>query len=367
MKTQAAVLWEPGRPVEVLEVDLAAPKEGEVLVRIAACGVCHSDLHVVEGHLPEPLPLVLGHEAAGVVEETGPGVKSLQPGDHVVLALVPSCGECDECRRGRPNFCSLGARMAAEGTLADGTSRLSLNGTTLHHFNSISSFAGHAVVPESAAVKIRPDVALDAAALVGCSVLTGYGAVANAAAVEEGATVAVWGCGGVGANIVQGARLAGASRIVAVDTRPEKLELARALGATDTVQAGENEDTVEAVRDLTGGGPDYAFEAIGSERAIQEAWLAARAGGTVVVVGIMPRGSSLTIDPWQFMSEKTLKGTFLGSARIQEDVPRLVDLYHAGELELDRLVTRTLPLAELPDAFDRLRAGEVVRQVVVFD
>jgi Zn-dependent alcohol dehydrogenase len=367
MKTQAAVLWETGRPVEVLEVDLAAPKEGEVLVRIAACGVCHSDLHVVEGHLPEPLPLVLGHEAAGVVEETGPGVKSLQPGDHVVLALVPSCGECDECRRGRPNFCSLGARMAAEGTLADGTSRLSLNGTTLHHFNSISSFAGHAVVPESAAVKIRPDVALDAAALVGCSVLTGYGAVANAAAVEEGATVAVWGCGGVGANIVQGARLAGASRIVAVDTRPEKLELARALGATDTVQAAGHEDTVEAVRDLTGGGPDYAFEAIGSERAIQEAWLAARAGGTVVVVGIMPRGSSLTIDPWQFMSEKTLKGTFLGSARIQEDVPRLVDLYHAGELELDRLVTRTLPLAELPDAFDRLRAGEVVRQVVVFD
>jgi S-(hydroxymethyl)glutathione dehydrogenase / alcohol dehydrogenase len=367
MKTQAAVLWEPGRPVEILEVDLAPPKEGEVLVRIGACGVCHSDLHVVEGHLPEPLPLVLGHEGAGVVEEVGPGVESLAAGDHVVLALVPSCGECDECRRGRPNFCSLGARMAAEGTLADGTSRLSLNGTTLHHFNSISSFAGHAVVPESAAVRIRPDVALDAAALVGCSVLTGYGAVVNTAGVEEGATVAVWGCGGVGANVVQGARLAGAARIVAVDTRPEKLELARELGATDVVRAGAPEDAVAAVRDLTGGGPDYAFEAIGSERAIQEAWQATRPGGTVVVVGIMPRGSSLTIDPWQFMSEKTLKGTFLGSARIQEDVPRLVDLYHSGELELDRLVSRTLSLAELPDAFDRLRAGDVVRQVVVFD
>jgi S-(hydroxymethyl)glutathione dehydrogenase/alcohol dehydrogenase len=367
MKTQAAVLWEPGRPVEILEVDLAAPKEGEVLVRIAACGVCHSDLHVVDGHLPEPLPLVLGHEAAGVVEETGPGVQSLQPGDHVVLALVPSCGECEECRRGRPNFCTLGARMAAEGTLADGTSRLSLNGTTLHHFNSISSFAGHAIVPESAAIKIRDDVALDSAALVGCSVLTGYGAVVNAAGVEEGATVAVWGCGGVGANVVQGARLAGASRIVAVDTRAEKLELASELGATDVVQAGEAVDAVAAVKDITRGGPDYAFEAIGSERAIQEAWEATRAGGTVVVVGIMPRGSSLTIDPWQFMSEKTLKGTFLGSARIQEDVPRLVDLYHSGELELDRLVSRKLPLAELPDAFDRLRAGDVVRQVVVFD
>jgi S-(hydroxymethyl)glutathione dehydrogenase / alcohol dehydrogenase len=367
MKTQAAVLWEPGRPVEVLEVDLAPPKEGEVLVRIAACGVCHSDLHVVDGHLPEPLPLVLGHEAAGVVEEVGPGVQSLASGDHVVLALVPSCGECDECRRGRPNFCSLGARMAAEGTLADGTSRLSLDGTTLHHFNSISSFAGHAVVPESAAVKIRGDVALDAAALVGCSVLTGYGAVANTAGLEEGATVAVWGCGGVGANVVQGARLRGAAQIVAVDTRPEKLELARTLGATDVVEAGAGVDAVAAVQDLTGGGPDYAFEAIGSERAIQEAWRAVRAGGTLVVVGIMPHGASLTIDPWQFMSEKTLKGTFLGSARIQEDVPHLVDLYQSGDLELDRLVSRTLRLDELPDAFDRLRAGEVVRQVVVFD
>jgi S-(hydroxymethyl)glutathione dehydrogenase / alcohol dehydrogenase len=366
MKTQAAVLWEPGRSVEILEVDLAAPQEGEVLVRIAACGVCHSDLHVVDGQLPEPLPLVLGHEAAGVVEETGPGVRSLEPGDHVVLALVPSCGQCEECRRGRPNFCTLGARMAAEGTLADGTSRLSLNGRMLHHFNSISSFAAYAVVPESAAVKIRDDVPLDSAALVGCSVLTGYGAVVNTAGVEEGATVAVWGCGGVGANVVQGARLAGASRIVAVDTRAEKLELARELGATDVVQAGEGVDAVAAVNDVTGGGPDYAFEAIGSERAIQEAWKATRAGGTVVVVGIMPRGSSLTIDPWQFMSEKTLKGTFLGSARIQEDVPRLVDLYHSGALDLDRLVSRKLPLAELPDAFDRLRDGDVVRQVVVF-
>jgi S-(hydroxymethyl)glutathione dehydrogenase / alcohol dehydrogenase len=367
VQTQAAVLWEPGRPVEILEVDLAPPREGEVLVRIAACGVCHSDLHVVDGHLPEPLPLVLGHEAAGVVEEVGPGVETLEPGDHVVLALVPSCGECEECDRGRPNFCRLGARMAAEGTLADGTSRLSLNGTPLHHFNSISSFASHAVVPESAAVRIRPDVALDAAALVGCSVLTGYGAVANTARVEEGATVAIWGCGGVGANVVQGARLAGASRIVALDTRPEKLELARTLGATHVVQGGDGVDAVAAVKDITGGGPEYAFEAIGSERAIQEAWNATRAGGTVVVVGIMPRGSSLTIDPWQFMAEKTLMGTFLGSARIHEDVPRLVDLYHSGELDLDRLVSRKIPLTELPDAFDRLRAGDGLRQVVVFD
>ena len=183
------MLWEPCRPVEILEVDLAPPRAGEVLVDIAACGVCASDLHVVDGHLPEPMPLVLGHEASGVVAEVGPEVESLEPGDPVVLALVPSCGSCAECRRGRPNFCELGARMAASGTLADGTSRLSLDGTTLHHFNSVSSFARHAVVPESVAVKIRSDVALDTAALVGCAVLTGCGAVLNTAGVEEGATV----------------------------------------------------------------------------------------------------------------------------------------------------------------------------------
>jgi S-(hydroxymethyl)glutathione dehydrogenase/alcohol dehydrogenase len=367
VKTEAAVLWQPGEPVEILEVDLAPPREGEVLVKIAACGVCASDLHVVDGGLPEPLPLVLGHEASGAVAEVGPGVKSLTPGDHVVLALVPSCGECAECRRGLPNFCEVGSRMAASGTLADGTSRLSLNGTMLHHFNSVSSFAAHAVVPESVAVKIRPDVPLQGAALIGCSVLTGCGAVMNTAQVEDGATVAVWGCGGVGSNVVQGARLAGAAQIIAVDVRPEKLELARALGATDVVLAGPGADVVAAVKDLTGGGPDYAFEAIGTEATIQQAWEAAGPRGTVVVVGIMPKGSTLTIDPWQFFSEKTLKGSFLGSASVHTDVPRLVGLYADGELQLDSLVGRRIALAELPDAFERLRTGDGLRQLVVFD
>jgi S-(hydroxymethyl)glutathione dehydrogenase / alcohol dehydrogenase len=367
MKTEAAVLWRPGEPVEIVEVDLAPPRDGEVLVKIAACGVCASDLYVVDGDLPEPLPLVLGHEASGVVAEVGPGVEALAPGDHVVLALVPSCGECAECRRGRHNFCEVGARMAATGTLADGTSRLSANGTTLHHFNSVSSFAGHAVVPESVAVKIRPDVALDTAALIGCAVLTGCGAVMNTAGVEEGATVAVWGCGGVGANVVQAARLAGAAQIVAVDVRPEKLEVAQILGATDGVLAAPDVDVVAAVKDLTAGGPDYAFEVIGTEATIQEAWAAAGPRGTVVVVGIMPKGSTLTIDPWQFFAEKTLKGSFLGSARIREDIPRLVDLVAAGELRLDALVERRISLAELPEAFERLRAGDGLRQLVVFD
>jgi S-(hydroxymethyl)glutathione dehydrogenase / alcohol dehydrogenase len=367
MKTEAAVLWRPGQPVEILEVDLAAPRAGEVLVDIAACGVCASDLHVVDGDMPEPLPLVLGHEAAGVVAEVGPGVDSLASGDHVVLALVPACGRCAECRRGRPNFCEVGARMAATGTLADGTSRLSLNGAKLHHFNSVSSFARHAVVPASVALKVRDDVALDTVALVGCAVLTGCGAVLNTARVPEGASVAVWGCGGVGLNIVQGARLAGAAQVVAVDLRPEKLELARTLGATDVVEAAPGVDVVAAVKDLTGGGPDYAFEAIGTEATIQQAWRAAGSRGTVVVVGIMPKGSTLAIDPWEFFAEKTLKGSFLGSANVTEDVPRLVDLYAEGELRLDELVERRIALAELPEAFERLRAGDSLRQLVVFD
>lgn len=367
MRMQAAVLWEPGRPVEILDVELAPPQDGEVLVRIAACGVCASDVHVVDGDLPEPVPLVLGHEASGVVVETGPGVARLQPGDHVVLALVPSCGDCPSCRAGRRNFCELGGRMAATGTLADGTTRLSLDGAELRHFNSVSSFAEHAVVPESCAVPIRKDVPLDVAALVGCAALTGWGGVTRTAGVETGASVAVWGCGGVGLSVVQAARIAGADPVVAVDTRPEKLELAQRLGATATVHARPTADTVRRVRHATGGGADYAFEAVGRAETISEAWDAVRAGGTAVVLGLPPKGSTVTIDTWGFINEKTLKGSFLGSAWIDEDVPRLVDLYAAGELRLDELVSDRIALADLPEAFDRLRGGDALRQLVVFD
>ncbi|MGH3023042.1 MAG: zinc-binding dehydrogenase [Gaiellaceae bacterium] len=366
MRMQAAVLWEPGLPVEVREVELESPRAGEVLVKIAACGVCASDLHVVDGDLPEPLPLVLGHEASGVVVETGQGVERLEPGDHVVLALVPSCGKCAACREGRRNFCDLAEVMSSSGTLADGTSRLYADGRRLHHFNSVSSFAEYAVVPHSVAVPIRKDVSLETAALVGCAVLTGYGAVVRTAAVEKGASVAVWGCGGVGLNVVQSARLAGARPIVAVDTRPEKLALAERLGATATVLASSEEDPAAVVRELTGGGVDYAFEAIGREETIRAAWDSLRPGGTAVVLGLPPKGSTVTVDTWGFINEKSLKGSYLGSARIDEDVPRLVDLYHAGELNLDDLVSDRLALADLPEAFERLRRGEALRQLVVF-
>ena len=366
MRMQAAVLWEPGRPVEVRDVELASPKQGEVLVKVAACGVCASDLHVVDGELPEQLPLVLGHEASGVVVETGAGVERLRAGDHVVLALVPSCGACESCRKGRPSLCELGGRMAATGTLADGTSRLSADGAPLYHFNAVSAFAEYAVVPESVAVPIRQDVALDVAALIGCAVLTGWGAVTRIAGVEKGASVAVWGCGGVGLSTIQAARLAGADTIVAVDTRPEKLDLAERVGATATVEARPSADTGRRVRHATKGGADYAFEAIGRPETIREAWEAVRPGGTAVVVGIPPKGTTVTLDTWGFIAEKSLKGCFLGSALIHEDVPALVDLYAAGDLLLDELVSDRIELAALPAAFDRLRSGDAVRQLVVF-
>ena len=365
MKMHAAVLWAPGEPVDVLEVDFAPPRRGEVLVQIAACGVCATDLHVVDGDLPKPLPLVLGHEAAGVVADVGKGVERIRPGDHVVLSLVPPCERCDACRRDRPVLCEGAAAMAAKGTLADGTTRLSVRGEPLHHFNCVSSFAEYAVVPEAGAVRIRDDVDLEAAALIGCAVLTGAGAVRNTARVEPGASVAVWGCGGIGLNVVEAARLAGASTIVAVDVRSEKLALAQRLGATAVIDA-RAQDAAEAVLEATGGGVDYAFEALGTERTIQAAWRATRAGGTTVVVGLMPKGSLLTIDPWYFGWEKTLKGCYLGSSRIALDGPRLVELYRDGELHLDEMVSHRVPLAGLPDALERLRSGEATRQLVVF-
>jgi S-(hydroxymethyl)glutathione dehydrogenase / alcohol dehydrogenase len=366
MRMQAAVLWKPGRPVEVRAVELAPPKQGEVMVELAACGVCASDLHVVDGELPEPVPLVPGHEASGVVVETGTGVERLRAGDHVVLALIPSCGTCESCRKGRPSLCEVGGRMAATGTLADGTSRLSADGAPLHHFNAVSAFAEYAVVPESVAVPIRQDVALDVAALIGCAVLTGWGAVTRIAGVEKGASVAVWGCGGVGLSTIQAARLAGAGAIVAVDTRPEKLELAERIGATATVEARPSADTGRRVRHATKGGADYAFEAIGRPETIREAWEAVRPGGTAVVLGIPPKGATVTIDTWGFIAEKSLKGCFLGSAHIGEDVPALVDLYAAGDLLLDELVSDRIELAGLQAAFDRLRSGDAMRQLVVF-
>ena len=369
MKVRAAVLYEAKREIVVEEVDLQRPKQGEVLVRLAAAGVCHSDLHVLNGDLPAPLPVVMGHEGAGVVEEIGPGVTATSPGDHVVLVWRPACGTCYFCQKGRPALCDFGTRMRWSGTLADGTSRLSAGGKELRHFGCVSTFAEYTVVPEQGVVPIRKDVPLDVAAVVGCAVMTGVGAVVNTARIEPGASVLVVGCGGVGLNVVQGAALAGAEKVIAVDVLPSKLALARAFGATHTLNAREVAALPDAVRELTEGrGADYAFEVIGNPRTQLTCLDAVRRGGEAVLVGVAPLDAELAISPARLvLEEKRLTSTMYGSCRPHYDAPRLLNLYTAGKLRLEELISRRIDLGEVNKAFDLLRGGDVARQVITFD
>jgi S-(hydroxymethyl)glutathione dehydrogenase / alcohol dehydrogenase len=367
MKIQAAVLAGPRNPFELREVELAPPRRGEVLVRIAASGLCASDLNALDGKRTlVPFPAVLGHEAAGIVEELGEDVGRLRSGDHVVLSILPSCGRCAACRAGRPNHCATAAETMSRGALLDGSSRLAADGRTLSHFLGVSSFADHAVVSESAAIAIDPAMPLDRAAVIGCAVLTGIGAVRNTARVQAGERCAVFGCGGVGLSAIQGARIAGARTIVAVDVHREKLDLARRLGATHTVDARQG-DVPAAVRDASDGGVDYAFEAAGRHETIEQAWGSLAAGGQLVVVGLLASGARLTLDAGPLIEEKRIAGCYLGSASLERDVPDLVGLHLGGQLLLDELITRRLALSELDEAFERMRAGSEARQVVVFE
>lgn len=361
---RAAVLHGFQQPFVVEEVSLAQPAQGEVRVKLAASGVCHTDLSIQQGVIPLPPPRILGHEGAGVVEDVGPGVTSVRPGDHVVLSFMYSCGHCVECGRGRPVLCPTAQSTMITGRGADGAARFTLGDEEIPHF--VGAFAESTVVPESACVRIRPDVPLDRACLVGCGVMTGIGAVLNTARVEPGATVAVFGAGGVGLNVVQGAVLAGACRIIAVDLLDSKLALAREFGATDTINASQT-DPESAIRDLTGGkGVDYAFEVVGNPKVIAQAFASLALGGKCCVVGVPPFGSEVTVLVHLFaMEERCLIGTFYGSPRPHFDMPRIIDLYMAGRLKLDRLVTRTFPLADINVAFDALAAGTVARAVIV--
>jgi S-(hydroxymethyl)glutathione dehydrogenase/alcohol dehydrogenase len=366
VRMSAAVLTGVGGRFEVADVVLDGPREGEILVRIHASGLCASDLNGIDGKRTlVPFPAVLGHEAAGVVIECGEGVAGLDAGDHVVLSIVPSCGTCAWCLRGRPNFCTTAGNAMARGALFDGTRRLHLGKTPLHHFLMVASFAEYAVVPATGAVRVRKDMPLDCAALISCAVLTGYGAVHNTARVRPASRVVVFGCGGVGLNIVQGARIAGAERIIAVDVTEEKLDLATVVGATDVVNASTT-DPVAAVRDLTGGA-DYAFEAVGSESTIQQAWQSLEAGGEVVLVGLLRSSASLTLDAGPFLNEQSIRGCYFGSSDIRRDVPALVDLYLEGHLHLDELISHRVGLEDLNDSFEELRLGRGARHVVVLD
>jgi S-(hydroxymethyl)glutathione dehydrogenase / alcohol dehydrogenase len=366
VKMTAAVLDGAGQKLRIDEVELAPPRDGEVLVKVAASGLCASDLNAIDGKRTlAPFPAVPGHEAAGLVVETGPQVTRLAVGDAVVMSIVPSCGTCPACVAGRRNHCQTAGRAMNRGTLLDGSLRLSRNGEPVHHFLTVSSFAQYAVVPESGAVAIDARIPLDRAALISCAVLTGVGAVRNTARVRPGSRVAVFGCGGIGLNVVQGARLAGAARIVAIDVTEEKLDLARRFGATDVVHAGQ-EDPAETIRRLMGGA-DYAFEAAGREQTVQQAWSSLDVGGEAVVVGLMPHGATVTLSAGPFVNEQVIRGCHFGSAHLQLDVPALAGHYLAGNLLLDELITRHIGLAELNDAFDALRAGKGARSVLVLD
>ncbi|MDQ7850200.1 MAG: zinc-dependent alcohol dehydrogenase family protein [Armatimonadota bacterium] len=375
MKTRAAVLYKmeqpppyaESRPLVVEEVDLDGPGPGEVLIQIAAAGLCHSDLSVIDGSRPRVMPLVLGHEASGVVREIGPGVADLAPGDHVVFSFVPACGHCSPCATGRPALCENGAKANLAGTLLSGARRFrDRDGQALHHHLGVSAFTQFTVAAQESLVKIDPTLSLEEAALFGCAVVTGVGAVVNTARVEPGASVAVFGLGGVGLSAVMGARLAGAWPIVVVDLVESKLHLAREVGATHTVSAKEG-DPVETVHDLTGGGASYVFESVGSERVLAQAYQATRRGGVTVTIGLPHPGRQFAVSAVSLVvEERTVRGSYMGSAVPRRDIPRFIALYQAGLLPVDRLLSRTIALDEINPAFDALAGGEVVRQVIRF-
>lgn len=363
---KAVIFRSPDLQPEFTDVELAGPKKGEVRVKIAAAGVCHSDLHVKRGEWDAPTPMVMGHEGSGIVQELGEGVTSLSVGDHVVLSWVPPCGECRYCRSGHEARCQKVATIVGpKGVLFDGTSRISKEGESIHHYLGVSSFAEEVIVPVSGAIKVRDDAPLDVIALVGCAVATGVGAVTNTAAVEPGSTVVVIGCGGVGLNVVQGAKLAGAERIIAIDIRSDKTALAAQFGATDSINASQT-DPVKALYDLIPDGADYAFDAIGRTSTTEQAIQMLGLGGAAVIVGLPPQGSKACFDPLVLAeADQRILGSNYGSVRPSIDIPALVDKYMEGQLKLDPLVYRRRPLSEANEALAELESGVALRTLLI--
>lgn len=363
---KAAVLREPNTSLQIEDLDLADPGPGEVRVRMVATGVCHTDASAISGAIPVPMPIVLGHEGAGVVDAVGPGVTTLHVGDHVVLSVMPSCGKCASCVTGQPWLCQVAAPVLFAGKMLDGTYRLRQDGSAVNHFFAQSSFAEYAVVTELGAAKVRDDAPLDVVAPLACGASTGIGAVLNAAHVEPGASVAVFGCGGVGLSGIMAARLAGADPIIAVDVLPNKLEMAASFGATHLVNAAQA-DPVQQIRDLTHGfGVDYAFEFIGRKDTMEQVIEAIHPGGHAYIVGGAPVGTRFSADALGFLFGKNVHGVVGGFTRPTVDIPRFVNLYMNGKLPLDRLVSRRYSLSEINDAFEAMHHGEVARSVIVF-
>ena len=363
---KAAVLYEYGQPLVVEEVELDEPQAGEVLVKIGAAGICRSDRHFMHGDANINRPAVLGHEGAGTVAQVGPGVTLAEPGDQVILSFVPACGRCESCLAGRSNLCDL--HMATGPFMLDGTTRLHKDGQDIHHMGKVACFAEYAVVPETGVVPTAAALPMAQAAMIGCCVPTGVGAALFSAQVQPGSTVAVVGCGGVGLNVIMGAKLLNAGRIIAVDIRESQLEFAMKFGATHSVNAADR-DPVAQVKEITGGrGADYTFEVFGSAETVKTAYDMCGKSGTVTVVGIAPMGAEAPINAVDLVrNEKTLRGTYYGSARSRTDMPRMIDLYQAGKLNLDDLVVRHYSLEQINEAYADLDAGEIGRGAIVFD
>jgi S-(hydroxymethyl)glutathione dehydrogenase/alcohol dehydrogenase len=358
---KAAILHATKTPLVIEAIAISKPGPREVLVRTAAVGVCHSDLHFVDGAYPHPMPVVLGHEAAGVVEQVGSEVRTVKPGDHVITCLSAYCGHCEHCLTGRLSLCVKPDTRRRD----DEEPRLLARGSAMTQFANLSAFAEQMLIHEHALVAIRPDMPLDRAALIGCAVTTGFGAVAHTAKVRPGETVAVIGCGGIGLATINAALIAGAGRIIAIDRVPAKLALAKDFGATDVIDASSG-DAAEAVRALTRGGVHHAFEAIGLKQTTEQAFAMLRRGGTATVIGMIPPGVKIELKGTDFLAEKRIQGSMMGSNRFPVDMPRLVDFYLAGKLKLDELISRRMELAQINDAFDELRRGELARSVIQF-
>jgi S-(hydroxymethyl)glutathione dehydrogenase/alcohol dehydrogenase len=368
MKTRAAVAFEAGKPLEIVEVDLAGPKEGEVLVEIKATGVCHTDAFTLSGDDPEGLfPAILGHEGAGVVVDVGPGVKSLKKGDHVIPLYTPECRQCKFCLSGKTNLCQAIRATQGQGLMPDGTSRFSYKGQMVRHYMGTSTFANFTVVPEIALARIREDAPFDKVCYIGCGVTTGIGAVINTAKVTPGSNVAVFGLGGIGLNVVQGARIAGADKIIGIDLNPGRVALAKKFGMTHFINPTEVKDIVAAITELTDGGVDYSFECIGNVKVMRQALECCHKGwGESVIIGVAGAGQEIATRPFQLVTGRVWKGSAFGGARGRTDVPKIVDWYMDGKINIDDLITHVMPLEDINKAFHLMHHGESIRSVVVY-
>ena len=369
MKVRAAVAHKAGAPLEVTEVELEGPRSGEVLVEIKATGVCHTDAYTLSGADPEGLfPSIMGHEGAGVVVETGPNVTTLKKGDHVIPLYTPECRNCPSCLSGKTNLCTAIRETQGRGVMPDGTSRFKLGGETVYHYMGTSTFANFTVVPEIALAKVREDAPFDKICYIGCGVTTGIGAVINTAKVQVGDRVVVFGLGGIGLNVVQGARLAGAGMIVGIDLNPQRKAIAEQFGMTHFVNPGEVAgDLVPYIVNLTGGGADFSFECVGNVKLMRQALECCQRGwGTCVIIGVAASGQEISTRPFQLVTGRTWKGTAFGGAKGRRDVPKIVDWYMQGRINIDDLITHKLPLSQINDAFDLMHQGKSIRSVIVY-